>query len=157
MGTPVVASIWHCVEAQTNLNSYLGAFTPFSISGRAGHIESLYMFLLDAGGAFAYVDMAPGFLLDGHAATLGAGLEDSFGGSWAWDAGQDVYFAPEWGTFCSPYMLNLYGFGCGNSSYRYFTATGEPGFYFTNSASFSFTNESGNNQTNLFLITYLTP
>jgi hypothetical protein len=146
-GAPVTQSTWHAVEI-VNTNAGTNIFTGGSVAGTAGQLESLYWFIADAG-AFGYVTPPIILNIDTASLPLGAGTEDSFGGSWTWNNGFDKYFTPKWGTYCSPFFQNLSaydaGMACGNSSYRFFTflPEPEPKVYFTNNLSWTFDPSSG--------------
>jgi hypothetical protein len=132
IGAPVTPDYWMMKEYQTNMSSGV-LFTNLNLTGHAGMIESWYMFGLGAAGTGCYIESVPGFQIDNGTFPLAPGLEDVFlHGTWDWDNERAVFATPEVGTYCTPFMANLYGFGGGNSSYRFFGKGGFPNIVFTN-------------------------
>lgn len=156
-GTPVDNSVWHCVEKQqTTANN-----TTFSIASIAGtgHVEELYMYALCS--IQGYLESRPALYLDGNLIQQN-GTEDQFGGSWYFNYNSSSYHTPDYGNDSgSGFLQSLYGLPYGNSSYWFFgdSHINPAGSfaYFNSTLLFNYTNGSGVNISNDFLITYRPP
>jgi hypothetical protein len=167
VGQPVTASTWHSTYTQSNVFLFPGVFTPINrtnATGQIGQVESFYLFILDPGGQQSEITPPIAFYLDGKLYNLGAGTEDSFGGSWGWDGFYDMYQTPKWGVYFNPVFQNFYGLANVNgvdglALWRFFThlPDPEPQYYFTNTFSWNWSNTfSADNEFLIGFTTYQT-
>lgn len=151
-GTPLVTNSWHMVESQGNSLSG-SVFSVQALSGVVGAVESICQFTTSTNTSQNYQESRPTLYLDGNA-YLANGNEDFFGGHFYFDAGQNTFATPLWGTQCDAYLAGMYGALHGNSSYRFFS--GAQSAYFRSSMTFNYTNAANCTLSNDFLITYWT-
>jgi hypothetical protein len=152
VGTPVAPAqqrVWHAFET----NGLLGAGVANQIvnySGGGGQVESVVGSLLSTNGQ-GYLEARPTFVLDGTP-WYRNGTEDFFGGVLYWDGGTDNYANAKDGSECESALQGIPSpWTDGNSSYVFLD-----GMTFSNSMSFSFQNVTGNNLSNIWLVTYWT-